>query len=101
MFLVAPANEIESLRPGPLCKGRCDEIFFVDLPGKATPRQIFAIHLRKRKRDPCQFDLDALADAPDGFSRADIEQSVIPALHDAFTDAAELDTQRIPSFSDA
>ena len=32
--------------------------------------QIFAIHLKKRKRDPAKFDLDALADAPPKASAA-------------------------------
>jgi SpoVK/Ycf46/Vps4 family AAA+-type ATPase len=95
VFLVATANDIEALPPELLRKGRFDEIFFVDLPKKATRKQIFAIHLKKRKRDPSRFDLDALADAAEQFSGAEIEQAVIAAMHDAFADKVELDTQRI------
>ncbi len=95
VFLVATANEIEALPPELLRKGRFDEIFFVDLPVKATRKQIFAIHLRKRRRDPDAFDLDVLATASDGFSGAEIEQAIISAMHDAFADKAELDTERI------
>ena len=44
-----------------LRKGRFDEIFFVDLPSAAERRDIFHIHLSRRKRDPAAFDLDALS----------------------------------------
>jgi len=95
VFLVATANDIEALPPELLRKGRFDEIFFVDLPAKGTRKQIFAIHLRKRRRDPGAFDLAALAEASKGFSGAEIEQVVISAMHDAFADHAELDTDRV------
>jgi ATP-dependent 26S proteasome regulatory subunit len=95
VFLVATANDIEALPPELLRKGRFDEIFFVDLPRKDTRRQIFAIHLRKRKRDPDDFDLDALAEASDGFSGAEIEQAVLAALHDAFAQGTELSTEHV------
>jgi MoxR-like ATPase len=95
VFLVATANDIEALPPELLRKGRFDEIFFVDLPRQDTRRQIFAIHLRKRKRDPEHFDLDALADASEGFSGAEIEQAVISGLHDAFAQSTELTTEHV------
>jgi SpoVK/Ycf46/Vps4 family AAA+-type ATPase len=95
VFLVATANDIEALPPELLRKGRFDEIFFVDLPQRDTRREIFAIHLRKRRRDPAQFDLNALADAADGFSGAEIEQAVVAALHDAYSSQAELTTEHI------
>ena len=63
VFVVATANDIAALPPELLRKGRFDEIFFVDLPGEDEREEIFAIHLRKRKRDPAKFDLDALAEA--------------------------------------
>ncbi|MCH7870294.1 MAG: AAA family ATPase, partial [Planctomycetes bacterium] len=95
VFLVATANEIDTLPPELLRKGRFDEIFFVDLPGRSTRKKIFAIHLEKRKRDASKFDLDALADAADGFSGAEIEQAVIAAMHDAFADKVKLATAGI------
>jgi SpoVK/Ycf46/Vps4 family AAA+-type ATPase len=95
VFLVATANDIEALPPELLRKGRFDEIFFVDLPREDTRRQIFAIHLKKRKRNPDHFDLDALADASEGYSGAEIEQAIISALHQAFAAHAKLDTERI------
>jgi hypothetical protein len=95
VFVVATANDIGALPPELLRKGRFDEIFFVDLPDAGVRREIFAIHLRKRNRDPSQFDLDALAHASEGRSGSEIEQAVISALHEAYADKTELDTERI------
>jgi AAA+ superfamily predicted ATPase len=95
VFVIATANDIEALPPELLRKGRFDEIFFVDLPSLEGRREIFAIHLRERNRDPERFDLDALADASDGFSGAEIQQAVIAGLHDAFAHGAELQTSHL------
>ena len=95
VFLVATANDIEMLPPELLRKGRFDEIFFVDLPGAAARREIFAIHLRKRGRDPLAFNLLQLADATDGYSGAELEQAVTAALHDAFDSKTVLTTDHL------
>ena len=95
VFLVATANDIEALPPELLRKGRFDEIFFVDLPGKEVRGNIFAIHLKKRNREPEIFDLDQLAAASEGFSGAEIEQAVVSALHNAYAISREIDTAMI------
>ena len=95
VFLVATANNIDALPPELLRKGRFDEIFFVDLPSADVRKQIFAIHLRKRGRDPESFDLAALATASDGYSGAEIEQAVVAALHAAFAAGTDLDTEGV------
>ncbi len=95
VFLIATANDIEALPPELLRKGRFDEIFFIDLPNLEARAQIFSVHLKKRKRDVKKFDLPLLAAAADGYSGAEIEQSVISALHDAFTHKKDLTTQLI------
>ena len=95
VFLFATANDIEALPPELLRKGRFDEIFFVDLPTRAARRQIFEIHLKRRSRDPKSFDLDALADAAEGFSGAEIEQAVVAGLTGAFADRRPLDTAQL------
>lgn len=95
VFVVATANDIEALPPELLRKGRFDEIFFVDLPMPEVRKQIFAIHLRKRNRDPAAFDLDRLAKVSEGFSGSEIEQAVIAALHAAYADKTEIDTEQI------
>ena len=83
VFIVATANDITRLPPEIVRKGRFDEIFFVDLPSPANRREILAIHLRKRCLDPALFDLDALADATQGFSGSEIEQGIVSAMYTA------------------
>src|SRR6185295_3161536 len=95
VFLIATANDIESLPPELLRKGRFDEIFFVDLPNPEARAAIFRIHLSKRKRQPETFDLAALAKASEGYSGAEIEQAVVSALFDAFAAKTELTTAHL------
>ena len=85
-FLVATSNDVSQLPPELLRKGRVDEIFFVDLPDQAVREEIFRIHLKKRKLDPAQFDLKQLAQAADGFSGAEIEQTVVAAVYEALAE---------------
>ena len=92
VFIVATANDIESLPPELMRKGRIDEIFFVDLPAANVREEIFSIHLRKRNQAPSGFDLQQLANASEGFSGAEIEQAVVSALYTAQSSAKKLDT---------
>jgi SpoVK/Ycf46/Vps4 family AAA+-type ATPase len=89
---VATANDISLLPPEFLRKGRFDEIFFVDLPGLEERKEILSIHLRRRKRDPAKFDLEALAGQTDGFSGAEIEEAVITGLFKAFQKGRDVET---------
>jgi hypothetical protein len=84
VFVTATSNNLSSLPPELLRKGRFDEIFFVDLPGHDDRAELFAIHLKRRGREPAQFDVDALAAASEGFSGAEIEQSIVSGLYSAF-----------------
>lgn len=90
VFVVATSNDISSLPPELLRKGRFDEIFFVDLPSRREREEIFAIHLRKRGKDPAKYDLSLLADETLGFSGAEIEQVIVDALFAAFEEDREL-----------
>ena len=90
VFVVATANDVSALPPEMLRKGRFDEVFFVDLPGPDARRDIFAIHIERRKRDPKAFDLAPLAEASDGFSGAEIEQAIVSALYVAFNQRRDL-----------
>jgi hypothetical protein len=85
VFIVATANDIAELPPELVRKGRVDEIFFVDLPDAATRQEIFRIHLGKRHLDPERFDLKALAEASEGFTGAEIEESIVSARYLAST----------------
>ena len=90
VFVVATSNNIKELPPELTRKGRFDEIFFVDLPTAAERREIFSVHLKKRKRNPALFDLNTLAEASDGFTGAEIEQAVVSALYTAFSKGMEV-----------
>lgn len=90
VFVIATANDISSLPPELMRKGRFDEIFFIDLPSAAEREEIFRIHLSKRHRDPAQFDLGKLAAASAGFAGAEIEQVVISGMYDAFDENRDL-----------
>lgn len=93
VFVIATANNISMLPPEMLRKGRFDEIFFVDLPLIRERREIFAIHLAQRGRDPLAFDLNRLAIVSKDFSGAEIEQVIISGLYDAFEENRELNTE--------
>lgn len=95
VFIVATANDITSLPPELIRKGRLDEIFFVDLPAQDTRAEIFAIHLRKREQQPTDFDIQRLAAETEGFSGAEIEQAIVAALYSAHALAAKITTQHI------
>lgn len=90
VFIVATANDIQSLPPELLRKGRLDEIFFVDLPDAPTREEIFSIHLNKRKLNPASFDLPQLAHEGTGFSGAEIEQAVVSGLYAAMGGSGQL-----------
>jgi ATP-dependent 26S proteasome regulatory subunit len=95
IFIVATANDISSLPPELMRKGRFDEVFFIDLPGVAARRQIFSIHLTRKRRDPNNFNLDELADASKDLTGSEIEQAVTSAMFLAFADDREVETKDI------
>ncbi len=86
VFVVATANDVGRLPPELLRRGRFDETFFLDLPHAGERREIFEVHLRKRKRDPAGYNLDLLVTASEGYVGAEIEQTVIEAMYIAFND---------------
>ncbi len=81
IFVVATANDITSLPPELVRKGRFDEIFFVDLPNGAARADILAIHARKRNVALSPQESQALAERSDGFSGAELEQAIVAALY--------------------
>ncbi|MDA1080812.1 MAG: AAA family ATPase [Gemmatimonadetes bacterium] len=97
VFVVATSNDVTKLPPEFVRKGRFDEIFFVDLPGERAREAIFRIHLTKRKQDAATFDLPALVEKTDGFSGAEIEESIISAMYAAFAGGRALATDDLVS----
>jgi SpoVK/Ycf46/Vps4 family AAA+-type ATPase len=95
VFVVATANDVSMLPPELLRKGRFDEIFFVDLPSVQERKEIFRVHLAKRKIDIDKFDLDTLSRSAAGYSGAEIEEAIISAMFDAFYEKQQLSTERL------
>lgn len=95
VFVAATANGIDLLPAEILRKGRFDEIFFVSLPTKEERKQIFRIHLSTRKNNPDDFDLNLLAHGTKGFSGAEIEQAVVSAMFEAFSEKRPLQQRDI------
>ncbi len=95
IFLIATANDISKLPPELMRKGRFDEMFFIDLPNNAAREHILSIHLARRKRDPANFDLQAIATEAEEFSGAELEQAIASALYTAYSRKSELTTEII------
>jgi AAA+ superfamily predicted ATPase len=99
VFVFATANNIDRLPPEFLRKGRFDEIFFVDLPTDGERVPIWRVHLTKRLSaegagGKLTVDDALLADLvarSEGYSGAEIEQAVIAALYDAFSERRPLE----------
>ncbi len=88
VFVVATANGVESLPPELLRKGRFDEIFLLDLPDAQERRAILDLQLRRR-RPRHTIPLEVLVDRTAGFSGAELEQTVVEAMHLAFAERRE------------
>jgi SpoVK/Ycf46/Vps4 family AAA+-type ATPase len=95
VFVAATCNNVRALPPELIRKGRFDELFFVDLPNQAERKQVFAIQLARRKRNPAEFNLDRVAAAAVGYSGAEIEAAVQTGLYSAFSSKQALATQTL------
>ncbi|CAI8266658.1 MAG: ATP-dependent zinc metalloprotease FtsH 1 [Prochlorococcus marinus str. MIT 9313] len=89
VFVVATANGVERLPGELLRKGRFDEIFLLDLPFSEERRNILELHIQRR-RPNLNLPLGAVIDRSEGFSGAELEQTVIEAMHLAFAERREL-----------
>ncbi|MGH7637920.1 MAG: AAA family ATPase [Gemmatimonadaceae bacterium] len=97
VFVVATSNDVSRLPPEFIRKGRFDEVFFVDLPTASVRQSIFDIHLARRRQQASKFDLAKLAAASDGFSGAEIEESVVAGLFTAYSANQPLSTETLLS----
>ena len=95
VFVAATCNNVTVLPPELIRKGRFDELFFVDLPNQVERKQILAIQLTKRKRNPADFDLETIAAAAKGYSGAEIDAAVQGGLYAAYAEKKSLSTQSL------
>jgi SpoVK/Ycf46/Vps4 family AAA+-type ATPase len=93
VFVAATANEIDKLPPELLRKGRFDEVFFVDLPTERERLEILEVHLKKRGRDPGDFDVLNIAKSTNNYNGAELAQVVQAAMFSAFDERRELNVK--------
>lgn len=84
VYVIATANNADNLPPELKRKGRFDEIFCVNLPDKEERKDIFKIHLEKKKKSLDDASLNSICQITDGFNGADIESVVNEAVEECF-----------------
>ena len=96
VFVVATANNIELLPLEIIRKGRFDEIFFLDLPKTKERKEIFKIHIKEFRPNSWNlFNYEKLAMLSERFSGAEIKQSIIEGMYQAFYEEREFTTEDI------
>ena len=93
VFVIATANSIDYLPLEIIRKGRFDEIFFLDLPHMNEREEIFKIHLQQFRPNTWEsFNCLELAQLTESFSGAEIRQTIIEAMYQAFYEQREFTT---------
>jgi SpoVK/Ycf46/Vps4 family AAA+-type ATPase len=96
VFVISTANNIDLLPLEIIRKGRFDEIFFLDLPKEEEREEIFKIHLQEfRPKSWKFFDYLRLAQLSESCSGAEIRQSIIEGMYQAFYEKREFTTDDI------
>ena len=90
IFIAATANRIDLLPAELLRRGRFDQIFFIDLPGRKEREEIFTIHLKKRDNDLSKFNIQQLSQITKGWSGSEIEQVIVSGMYEAFNQSRKL-----------
>lgn len=93
VYVIATANNADSLPPELKRKGRFDEIFCVNLPNDEERKAIFKVHLNKRQA-PIKEAPGNLINKTEGFNGADIEAVVSEAIEAAFLDNCNKDEKK-------
>ena len=85
------ANDVTTLPPELLRKGRFDQMFFLDLPDAIDRVDIFKVCLARRKQGLAPSP--AMINATDGFSGAELQAVVDDGLFTAFADGCRALTE--------
>lgn len=85
----------DPLKLPPELFSRFDAVFAVSLPTRDERNQIWAVQIRKVKRDQTKFNLQALAEASEGWTGREMEMVVNEALSRAFERDKEIETDTI------
>jgi intein/homing endonuclease/ATP-dependent 26S proteasome regulatory subunit len=95
VFMVCTANDPDMMPSMVYRKGRLDEVWAVELPTVTERKMIFSIHLKKRGRNPDNFNLEILGQKTNNFTGAEIEAAVEDAMFSSFYEGVELTTNHI------
>lgn len=86
-FIIATANDVSSLPPELLRKGRFDEVFFVDLPNAIERKGVLKAALKANGRDKVKINFGEVADATEDFTGSEVAELVSTALYAGFADS--------------
>jgi ATP-dependent 26S proteasome regulatory subunit len=84
VFVIATANDPMSVRPELMA--RFNAVFFVDMPTLEARAEILSIHMRKTGRTVTPADMMEVAEASPGFSGRELEQCIMEALNNAYSE---------------
>jgi ATP-dependent 26S proteasome regulatory subunit len=94
-FFICTANDISTLPPEFMRKGRFNQLWFVDLPNEEELKSIFEIHIRKSGRDVRKYDIGKLVSKTEGFTGAEVEAVIQEAMTVAFKSSREYTTKDV------
>ncbi|MHA2279337.1 MAG: AAA family ATPase [Promethearchaeota archaeon] len=86
VFVVCTANNVLGMPPEFMRAGRFDEIFFIDLPNDDQRYEVAEKLLRRKGRNPDDFDIDPIVSASHHYSPAEIEKGIDNALFVAYSE---------------
>lgn len=91
IFVIATNNTILNLPFEIFGKNIFDEIFFIDFPNEFERKEIFEIHLKKRKKEIKNFNCLELSKKTVGYSGAEIEKIIKLTLEKTFLNKNNLE----------
>jgi len=86
VFVMATANNVTEIPPEFMRAGRFDEIFFLDLPNEDQRIEVTEVLLKRKSRDPKDFDCKYIAASTNNYSPAEIEKAINNGLFVAYQD---------------
>lgn len=85
-FVIATANDVSSLPPELLRKGRFDEVWFIDLPIQSERESILKTALKTYRREKIKINIKEVAESCTGFTGAEVAALLPDALYKSFSD---------------
>lgn len=91
VFVVATANNLDTLPVELIRKGRFDEIFFIDLPSCKEREKIFEVHLKSiRPHSWKNYSIKKLAEMSENYSGSEIKQIIEESMLKSFSENRDL-----------